>query len=154
MTYSSARLRFMVSLGMTGCLGVSVFLLSVNLDDVSLLADETSTLENEKEEKVGEMEVKGNALMVGEGVSRVRLAKVGEATKKDGVLGREGVPRVPNRPVFDCTLRFLSLASLVGSEAVGVKDMSSPGLTGSSSALKLSALLMMQRIAAGTDRHL
>ena len=101
MTYSSAFLRLIVSFGITGCFGVSGFLASEDFTEVSALLDETSALVKEKLEKVGEMEVKGNALMVGEGVSSIMLAKVGgEAANMEGVVGREGGPMPPNRLVF------------------------------------------------------
>lgn len=151
MTYSSSRFRlsvifkfgvFVESGFFSGCLAV--------IEGESAAAAATSAVEKEN---VGDMEENGNALKVGDGVSRVKAVNEGDVPRKTGVLGLDGVPTAaPNRAALGGSDR---LASLVAGCPVPMgSGSSSLALTGSSSNLTLCAFLMMQRIAAGIDRHL
>ena len=59
---------------------------------------------------MGEIDENGNALNVGEGVSRVNAVKEGELPRKTGVLGLDGVPTdAPNRAALGGSERLASL---------------------------------------------
>lgn len=151
MTYSSSRLRlsvifkfgvFVESGFFSGCLAA--------IEGASAAAAATSAVEKEN---VGDMEENGNALNVGDGVSRVKAVNDGDVPRKTGVFGFDGVPTAaPNSAALGGSDRLASLAA--GCPVPKGSGSSSLALTGSSSNLTLCAFLMMQRIAAGIDRHL
>lgn len=120
------------------------------IEGESVAAAATSAVEKEN---VGDMEENGNALNVGDGVSRVNPVNEGDVPKKTGVLGFDGVPTAaPNRAELGGSDRLASLVA--GCPVPKGSGSSSLALTGSSSNLTLCAFRMMQRIAAGIDRHL
>jgi len=122
----------------------------VAVEGESTAAAATSAVEKEN---VGDMEENGNALNVGDGVSRVKAVNDGDVPRNTGVLGFDGVPTAaPNRAELGGSDRLASLVA--GCPVPKGSGSSSQALTGSSSNLTLCAFLMMQRIAAGIDRHL
>lgn len=112
MTYSSARFRFSVifRFGSVDCFGVSGFfscLLVASVVSVTVAPVVTSEV---GKENVGEIDENGNALNVGEGVSKVNAVKDGEVPRKTGVLGLDGVPTAaPNRAELGGSDRLASL---------------------------------------------
>lgn len=154
MTYSSARFRLSVifKFGSVGVFVESGFfsgcLAAVEAESAAAAA--TSAVEKEN---VGDMEENGNALKVGDGVSRVKAVNEGDVPRNTGVLGLDGVPTAaPNRAELGGSVRLASL--VLGCPVPTGSGSSSLAFTGSSSNLTLCAFLMMQRIAAGIDRHL
>ena len=154
MTYSSARFRLSVifKFGSVGVFVESGFfsgcLAAVEAESAAAAA--TSAVEKEN---VGEMEENGKALKVGDGVSKVKAVNEGDDPRNTGVLGLDGVPTAaPNRAAVGGSVRLASL--VLGCPMPTGSGSSSLVLTGSSSNLTLCAFLIMQRIAAGIDRHL
>ena len=151
MTYSSSRFRLSVIFKF-GVFVESGFFSGglAAIEGESVAAAATSAVEKEN---VGDIEENGNALNVGDGVSRVNPVNEGDVPKKTGVLGFDGVPTAaPNRAELGGSDRLASLVA--GCPVPKGSRSSSLALTGSSSNLTLCAFRMMQRIAAGIDRHL
>ena len=157
-TYSLSRLRFRVIFGSRG---VSRGFLSPCLEATPAgvasppISSPSVDVKGNDDGPLGEIEVKGNTVTVGEGVSRENVAKVGEGLKSPGVEGSVGVfMTVPNRPAGGI-LRVIHLEDVSG---VGCpKEVLSSWLlpmTGCSPGLKLAAFLITLRIATGIQIHL
>lgn len=154
MTYSSSRFRlsvifkfgvFVESGFFSGCF--------VTVEGESATAVAAAATSPVEKENVGDMDENGNALNVGDGVSRVKAVNEGDVPRKTGVFGFDGVlTAAPNRAALEGSERLASLVA--GCPVPRGSGSSSLALTGSSSNLTLCAFLMMHRIAAGIDRHL